>query len=157
VKRSAPLRRTPLKRSGRVKAKRNPDNEIPTESRFLVRARDCDICVKCLTALDGGGHWHHRRTRSVHDAHRHCPCVGVLLCSPCHSEVHADQKVSRENGWIVSRYETEPSSVPFKTGEIWVFPMCSGNVHLSTATTLQEAVDSRYAKVTILSKDAANR
>lgn len=149
-------RRAPMKRKRTPQRIRSGENEIPQESRRLVRVRDCDTCVRCLKFLGGTGHWHHRRTRSIRDEHRHCPCVGVLLCSSCHSEVHAQPKASRENGWIVSRYETEPATIPFRTGEIWVFPLCSGNVHLVAATDLPEAVSKRFAKATIPRSGAAN-
>jgi hypothetical protein len=126
-----------MKRSG-IKRKRSPASEIPQESREIVRLRDADTCVRCLTFLGGNGHWQHR----------HCPCVGVLLCGVCHSEVHADPLTARENGWIVSRYEREPATVPFKTGTVWLFPMCSGNVYLVNAGSLSEAVDKRFARGT---------
>lgn len=159
MKRTPLTRSTPLQRSGNMRQRRQvprrrPASDIPTQSRTLVRQRDADTCVMCLVVLGGGGHWHHRRTRSVNDEHRHCPCVGVILCSACHRKVHANPAASRLTGLIVSRYEANPSEIPFRSGPIWIFPMCSGSVHLVTATDLDEAIAKRFARGTTTSGDA---
>lgn len=48
----------------------------------------------------------------MRDAHQHCACNGVWLCPTCHSQVHARPFESRAKGWIVSRHEPSPGSVP---------------------------------------------
>jgi hypothetical protein len=46
-------------------------DSIPTASREAVKSRDTGRCVRCWGV---GSEWHHRRSRSVRDEHRHCPC-----------------------------------------------------------------------------------
>lgn len=113
-------------------------SEIPTASRVLVRARDV-TCVRCNT-VSGGMQWHHRRTRSVNDEHQHCACVGILLCATCHSWVHQHPAEARANGWIVSRFETQPYVVPFRRPPTaWVLPNCEGEARRVTAASMEVA------------------
>lgn len=95
---------------------------IPTRSRNLVRARDRFLCVRCGCT---GRHWHHRRSRAVHDEHEHCTCNGVWLCASCHSWVHTNPFLARTEGLIVSRYQ-EPASVAMRTVYGQVLPDCDG-------------------------------
>lgn len=71
------------------------------------------------------GHWHHRRSRSVRDAHTHCACNGVWLCAVCHSWVHSHPNEARDAGLIVSRYDL-PMTISFKTPLGWIRPDCLG-------------------------------
>jgi hypothetical protein len=84
-------------------------NEIPTVAREMVKGRDRLKCVRCGMP---GSQWHHRRSRSVRDLHQHCPCNGVWLCRICHNWVHANPFMARRSGFIVSRHNPEPGSVP---------------------------------------------
>jgi hypothetical protein len=86
------------------------DTQIPERSRRLVRVRQNNQCARCSTG--NPSEWHHRRSRSVRDTHRHCPCNGVLLCKSCHDWVHAHPFEARALGLIVSRHVAEPGSVP---------------------------------------------
>lgn len=49
------------------------------------------------------------------DAHQHCACNGIILCTTCHEWVHSHPETAREWGLIVSAHETDPSSVPVRT------------------------------------------
>lgn len=102
-----------------------PDTEIPPFSRTLVIEREKGRCARCGVAV-ARGHWHHRRSRSVHGEHRHCPCNGVWLCPTCHTWVHANPLMARQTGFIVSRH-AEPYEVPVTTpwGVRW--NDCEGN------------------------------
>lgn len=51
----------------------------------------------------------------MRDAHQHCTCNGVWLCPTCHTQVHARPFDSRSKGWIVSRHQAQPGSVPAKS------------------------------------------
>lgn len=87
---------------------------IPDEARTIVKRRARWRCERC-GAPAPGGHWHHRRSRSVHDAHQHCACNGVWLCHTCHTWVHQNPAKAREAGWIVSRFTVNPYAVPVPT------------------------------------------
>jgi hypothetical protein len=58
---------------------------------------------------------HHRRGRSVVDAHTHCPCNLVLLCPACHTWVHQHPAETRVGGWIISRWTEEPVTITVAT------------------------------------------
>jgi 5-methylcytosine-specific restriction enzyme A len=97
---------------------------IPTESRRVVNDRDKGLCVRCRGR---GSEWHHRRSRSVKDEHRHCPCNGILLCHTCHAWVHANPFEARGKGWIVSRYG-DPTASQLHTARLgWIRLHCDGN------------------------------
>ena len=97
---------------------------IPKRSRDVVRARDRHRCVRCQIPAPNG-HWHHRRSRSIRDAHTHCPCNGVWLCPTCHAFVHAHPQQAREEGLIAPR-SANPQAVPFRTPLGWRLPDCDG-------------------------------
>jgi hypothetical protein len=100
-------------------------NEIPTAKRAAVKVRDNWRCVRCGGP---GAEWHHRRSRSVRDEHRHDTCNGVLLCSTCHRWVHAHPFAARNTGFIVSRHAmpfTEPVLCAMRG---WVLLTCDGEV-----------------------------
>lgn len=85
-----------------------------------MKVRDHHRCMRCLVPAPTG-QWHHRRSRSVRDQHQHCPCNGVWLCPTCHRWVHDHPVQARETGFIVSKFVTEPGSIPIVTniGERW--------------------------------------
>lgn len=96
---------------------------IPTKSRQVVGERDRGLCVRCGAK---GTEWHHRRSRSVHDEHQHCPCNGILLCRTCHDWVHAHPFHARGNGWIVSRF-AKPFEQQMNNLHLgWVMLTCEG-------------------------------
>lgn len=76
---------------------------IPKKSRNLVVARDKSRCVRCA-APAAKGEWHHRRSRSIRDAHTHSPANGIHLCTLCHKWVHDNPFEARASGFIVSRF-----------------------------------------------------
>jgi 5-methylcytosine-specific restriction protein A len=102
-------------------------NEIPALSRTLVKEREQRRCARCSVASNRG-HWHHRRSRSVRDDHRHCPCNGVWLCATCHQWVHANPLMARIDGFIVSRHVAEPFTVPVATPLGWRWQDCEGHI-----------------------------
>lgn len=77
----------------------------------------------------------------MRDNHRHCTCVGVYLCAQDHAWIHAHPLMARQLGLIVSRYEREPWTVPFKRGDgAWVLPDCRGGACVTEAMDMAEAV-----------------
>lgn len=117
-------------------------NSIPTWSREVVAERDGGRCVMCRAP---GTNCHHRRSRSVHDEHRHCPCVLVTMCGSgttgCHGYVHARPLAARGAGLIVTKFAATPGLVPFRSGLTWVFPDCKGGAVRVTAADMDEAVE----------------
>lgn len=100
--------------------------EIPTQSRMLVMGRARAKCERCGMHAPNG-HWHHRRSRSVHDDLTHTATNGVHLCVSCHTWVHAHPFEARRDGFIVSRY-SDPSQEPFLHSSLgWVFIHENGN------------------------------
>lgn len=110
---------------------------IPPASRAIVRKRDADMCVRCFAhkMLE----WHHRRTRNVVDLHQHCACNGVLLCHTCHTYLHANPEEARGHGLIVSSYEDQPFTVPYRQGlaGLWVQNLCDGTQQWVPAKRVQ--------------------
>lgn len=102
-------------------------NAIPETSRVLVKNRDMHRCFRCgAPAGAGRGEWHHRRSRSVRDEHRHAACNGVWLCGTCHRWVHAHPFEARGKGLIVSRYSATPCLVPVLSHFGWLVLACDG-------------------------------
>lgn len=77
-------------------------NLIPTAARLIVAARDEGRCVRCGGK---GREWHHRRRRGVKDIHTHAACNGITTCTVCHAWCHANPKIARSMGWIVSAHD----------------------------------------------------
>lgn len=98
-------------------------SDIPTRSRNLVGKREHGRCARCMGR---GAQWHHRRSRRVIDAHRHCPCNGVLLCPTCHGWAHAHPRDAETTGWIVSQWVEEPHSIPTMRVGAWWMQTCEG-------------------------------
>lgn len=104
-----------------------PKNDVPRSVRIIVMKRANMRCERCGTGTNPG-QIHHRRSRSVHDLHTHCPCNCVLLCTTCHRDIHATPFSSRGEGFIVSRY-ADPTRAPFQRWDTaWVYPTCEGTV-----------------------------
>lgn len=97
----------------RRRAKRNPREEIPQESRDTVALRQANRCARCGVT---GSDWHHRRRRNVRDGHEHCPCNGVLLCRTDHEWAHKNPTEAKALGFIVVTTDV-PASVPVCT--VW--------------------------------------
>ena len=113
----------------RRRAKVNPRDVIPKESRDDVAARQQRKCARCGVT---GSDWHHRRRRNVRDGHQHCPCNGVLLCRKDHQWVHAHPAEAKALGWIVVTTDI-PASVPVRT--VWGWQILS---HRATAVALRD-------------------
>lgn len=97
---------------------------IPDQQRSVVKVRDNWRCVRCGSK---GSEWHHRRSRSVVDDHRHCACNGVWLCKACHDWTHAHPFEARALGLIVSRAAI-PTEHPVKcVRRGWVNLTCIGD------------------------------
>lgn len=84
-------------------------NAIPERQRKLVKEREMGRCFRCGSPAKRG-EWHHRRSRSEKDEHRHCTCNGVWLCKTCHDWVHAHPFEARSLGLIVSRHQDQPGT-----------------------------------------------
>lgn len=98
-------------------------DRIPTASRLAVQARDKGRCVMCGGQ---GSEWHHRRTRATKDQHRHEACNGIWLCKTDHDFAHSHPLEARASGWIVSKFISDPSSVPVETWHGLVYLTCEG-------------------------------
>jgi len=98
-------------------------NPIPHRSRTVVAERDRRYCVRCTGQ---GTDLHHRRKRSVRDAHQHCACNLVTLCRTCHSWAHAHPMAAAEQGYIVMTWVDEPQLVRVKAWWGWVEMDCEG-------------------------------
>jgi hypothetical protein len=110
VKRSAPLRRTPLK-SKRSKPRRRPADRWTRDewedANLILAARSAGMCERC-----GKEPWtqrHHRKRRR--DGGESFPNI-TALCAICHAWCHEHPALSRQYGWIVSVY-MDPVTVPF--------------------------------------------
>ena len=106
-------------------SKRSVGNPIPRGTRELLAVRDGSACLRCGLA---GTEVHHRRSRRVRDAHVHCACNCVTLCSPCHRAVHQAPYSARGDGWIVSMHDPEPGELPLRGYGGWVRLTCLGTV-----------------------------
>jgi len=103
-------------------------NEIPEWSRKALLVRDLNRCVRCGGM---GSAWHHRRRRRVQDSHTHEPCNGVTLCVVCHSWVHANPRLSTEQGWIVSAWNLPINNPVLTFAYGWAFLNCDGTLVLA--------------------------
>jgi 5-methylcytosine-specific restriction protein A len=98
--------------------------QIPTQQRKRVKQRDGGRCARCQMV---GAQWHHRRSRRVRDAHRHCACNGVWLCPTCHKWAHSEVFEATAWGFVLSQFETEMYLIPFRRlGQSWMLPSCDG-------------------------------
>lgn len=79
---------------------------------------------------------HHRRGRSVADAHQHCLCNIVLLCgwgnhTGDHGWAHSNPFEAKAAGLILPRSIPDPSEHPLLWHGQWVRLGCDGQVHYS--------------------------
>lgn len=72
---------------------------IPTAAREAVYLRQRGRCLRCGTSPYS--EVHHRMPRRI-AGHGWENLVG--LCMTCHHWVHANPRLAREHGWIVSRH-----------------------------------------------------
>lgn len=98
-------------------------NEIPTQSRVMLKKRDGSRCLRCGMR---GYQLHHRRRRAVRDEHTHAPSNLVTLCQPCHAWVHANPAKAQEDGYIVTAHTDRPDLRPVKTFRGWAHFDISG-------------------------------
>ena len=85
-------------------------SRIPDRIRRAVIDRDMGLCARCGRA---GTDVHHRQRRGV-SGHEDVRLL-VLLCRECHDAVHANPERSREEGAIISSYDTQPWLRPMDT------------------------------------------
>lgn len=107
-------------------------SELPMVTRNLVVERDGGRCIRCHGR---GLEVHHRRSRSVHDEHTHCPCNLLTLCgmgnhTGCHGFAHSQPFKARPSGLLVRRSESDPGSVPLYLPftDTWVLLGCDGQI-----------------------------
>lgn len=112
-------------------------NQIPEQSRELVKRRAMGRCLRCGGP---GAEWHHRRSRSVRDSHRHCPCNGVWLCGTCHRWVHAHPFEAKADGLIVSKQVGEPGSVVVTAHFGDLFLECDGKFNYKSDNPLERMI-----------------
>lgn len=110
------MKRTPLRRTGRVRPKRAPRRrEAPQEdatwwheANILLQVRSKMRCEKCGNQLLGGVERHHRsRRRDGGDRLSNL----LLLHSQCHRWVTEHPAEARESGWIVSSWDDPAETV----------------------------------------------
>ena len=82
-------------------------NEIPTRSRNLVKARDQRHCAICGIPARVG-QWSHRQRRNVGG---HSPANGLWTHVKCHASLHDNPKVAIANGWQVSSYAADVTTI----------------------------------------------
>lgn len=107
-------------------------DEVPTRVREIVRQREAGAdgtVPRCLRCGGKGSEYAHRRTRSEHSVHRHCPCNGMYLCHTCHQVwAHHQPAAAMAEGFMVSRFEAEPGKVPVKSWYGWIYLLCDGDI-----------------------------
>lgn len=97
---------------------------MPADVARAVQARAGGMCEAlipgvCTTRVE---QLHHRRMRSQGGRHTVQNLAGI--CEPCHSWVHSHPLVARENGWIVSAYNTPDTAPMLRRG---VFSVLQGD------------------------------
>lgn len=97
--------------------------------RDIVRRRAGNICERCgkKPARNPGGKYrgtqHHRVPQRRYRLDS--PENMVLLCFPCHREIHADEEAAARFGWFV--YGDHPELTPFLHAERgWVLLLENG-------------------------------
>lgn len=116
MKRTPLARKTPLRRSGGVKAKRSTPRrrEAPRwdsaqwgDADLILSARAGYTCERCGKEC-GPVERHHRKRRR--DGGESYPNI-LFLGRPCHALIHAHPAQARKYGWIVS-VNADPVCVP---------------------------------------------
>lgn len=119
-------RTTPLRRSAMKRKRAAYFSGIRPEQRDAVNLRDRGICARCgVWTANVGGEQHHRllRSRGGTDA---LSCL-ILLCAPCHRDVHLLVADATDDGFICRTGENPPD-VPVMTWEGWRFYGDDGSV-----------------------------
>lgn len=90
-------------------------DQIPAANRRLVYERASGHCERCCMTTTVP-HLHHRRPKGLGGSSapdRHAVSNLAHLCPTCHREVHANPRMSAEDGWIVPRSSgLAPAAVP---------------------------------------------
>ena len=100
-------------------------NQIPESARTAVKQRQRFRCARCGVPTPHG-EVHHRRSRLVRDQHQHCPCNLVYFCGTCHRWAHAHPFEAKAHGWIMSKFITEPSTIPSLSVRGETYYSCTG-------------------------------
>lgn len=99
MKRSTPLRRTPLARGGRLRRRSTTKaGQDAIYAAFRARWLDGAVCDSC--AARPATEVHHRRTRGLR-GHLTLPANCARLCSACHRWVHDHPADAHADGWLV--------------------------------------------------------
>lgn len=102
-----PLRRTPMKRGGRIRqqgAKANRERPALDAFRTAIAQRSRGLCelgtLACPPGPHPAAHAHHLapsdRDRGIHDPDR-----GLAACARGHAYVHANPAEAYERGWLI--------------------------------------------------------
>lgn len=97
-------------------------NPIPTAAREAVKARDFGRCVRC--GAFGATDIHHRKRRREGG---HPLSNLILVDRGCHSWIHANPTKAKEQGLIVSVWES-PVDAPMKSWRGWTLLDDEGRV-----------------------------
>ena len=101
LKRSSPLARGKgLNRQSKKRKKLYEEEYLPLRQQFLEEHPVCQRCAKA-PSMDV----HHKRGRigkNMLDT-----STWAALCRICHSEVEAHPKESREQGWLIGRFNVK--------------------------------------------------
>lgn len=95
------------------------------EVRVMLASTFRGLCWRCGGV---GSDYAHRRPRGVRDEHTACFCNAAWLCRVDHAWCHKNPIAARDDGWVLSRYETEPWTVPVATIFGKVLLSCDGSV-----------------------------
>lgn len=124
LRRGVPLARSAERaarpRAPRMAGSRSPrGNPIPPTTRAAVRERSGGRCEIRAAECAGLAHEQHHRRRRRDGGHG----LSNLLdaCRSCHAYAHANPRVARDAGWIVSAYETDPAGVPIRSADGWTW------------------------------------
>lgn len=121
MKRTALVRRTPLRSVAPLKAKRPGRSKAEVSGRALVRARSGGRCERnCLAAAT---EYHHRKFRS--QGGDWSPANALHLCSAHHQWITEHPAASYANGWSC-RSTVDPAAMPVLRRGVWVWLTASG-------------------------------
>lgn len=98
-----------LRNSGRHQRDDLARGRQSVHARAKMHCERCGVNVQWIPR-----HVHHRRARGMGGSSRpdvHSPANLVLLCEPCHGDIHGHPFEAREAGWTV-RQGADPARVP---------------------------------------------
>jgi 5-methylcytosine-specific restriction endonuclease McrA len=109
MKRSKPLKRSPIKRTSTSRSRRRirtrPPGTIPLQVREAVKKRDGLCCRRCRRfAREGQAHHMLLKSQGGPNTVENL----IWLCPCCHDYVHAHPKESKLAGWIIGLVRLEP-------------------------------------------------